>query len=582
MKQSFRIHRRQAVLHVESQISTSVRDLLQSKPFAEMLGRYYAELGLKHSARLKPFGAAGLPRALDLIRVLATIPLEKVVEVLPDASHLIEPDNRRALHEFVEGFYDYWRDFDRFMVLHSEPGPSSLDQRPYRSFNATLENLDDTVRALYRDVCENITGAHPRVYRQVTAGCDVGLIAVPRRENVPSRYAGLLGDVPFIRQVMINPPLILDPPSNTRTGQFERVATDPLEGLEINPDEWLCFPARVGSLTIFAYFHEMFIDLGCSLANLFELADDADIAAGPDAIYLFGADKVHMSAFGALPTVFHDAGELLVAAVPGEERFGYFGYLKKMILTLHNIVMIKRGRLPFHGAMVRLSFKSGKCATMLLIGDTATGKSETLEALRQLSSEYLDEMRIIADDMGSLEISPAGRLKGYGTEIGAFVRLDDLGQDYAFKQMDRSIFMSPQKVNSRVVVPVTTLEDVLKGYEVNFLLYANNYEQIDADHPILEAFADAESALNVFRAGAAMSKGTTTATGLVHSYFANIFGAPQYREQHEPLARATFEAAIASGVQVAQLRTRLGVSGFESSGPLEAAKALLEAVGGQN
>jgi len=578
MKQSFKVHRRQAVLHIESQISTSVRDLLQSKPFAEIFSRYYSDLTAKQSAKLKPFEGAGLPRALDLIRVLATIPLEKAVEVLPDTAHLIEPDNRRALHEFVEGFYDYWRDFDRFMVLHSEPGPSSLDQRPYRAFNATLENLDDIVRALYRDVCENITGAHPRVYRQVTAGCDVGLIAVPRRDCVPSRYAGLLGEVPFIRQVMINPPLILDPPSNTRTGQFERIAKDPLADLKLNPDEWLCFPAKVGSLTIFAYFHEMFIDLGCSLANLFELADDEAIAAGPDAVYLFGVDSGHMSAFGELPTVFYDDGGPLVAAVPGEDRFGYFGYLKKMILTLHNIVMIKRGRMPFHGAMVRLSFKTGKCATVVLLGDTATGKSETLEALRQLSSEYLDEMRIIADDMGSLEITAEGRLKGYGTEIGAFVRLDDLSQDYAFKQMDRSIFMSPQKVNSRVVVPVTTLEDLLKGYEVDFLLYANNYEQIDSDHPILETFADAESALKIFRAGAAMSKGTTSSTGLVHSYFANIFGAPQYREQHEPIAQATFAAAIASGVRVAQMRTRLGISGSEAVGPLEAAKALLEAV----
>ena len=47
-------------------------------------------------------------------------------------------------------------------------------------------------------------------------------------------------------------------------------------------------------------------------------------------------------------------------------------------------------------------------------------------------------MRIIADDMGSLEISPEGRLKGYGTEIGACAPDDP--PDYAFKQMDRSIF----------------------------------------------------------------------------------------------------------------------------------------------
>ena len=43
-------------------------------------------------------------------------------------------------------------------------------------------------------------------------------------------------------------------------------------------------------------------------------------------------------------------------------------------------------------------------------------------------------------------------------------------------------------------------------------------------------------ALKVFRDGTSMSKGTTTSTGLVHTYFANIFGPPQYRELHEQLA----------------------------------------------
>ncbi len=52
---------------------------------------------------------------------------------------------------------------------------------------------------------------------------------------------------------------------------------------------------------------------------------------------------------------------------------------------------------------------------------------------------------------------------GYGTEIGAFVRLDDLQQGYAIGQIDRAIIMSPQKVNARVVLPVTTLHEVQRG-----------------------------------------------------------------------------------------------------------------------
>ena len=93
---------------------------------------------------------------------------------------------------------------------------------------------------------------------------------------------------------------------------------------------------------------------------------------------------------------------------------------------------------------------------MLLIGDTATGKSETLEALRVAGEGRIREVRIIADDMGSLEVGAGGELLGFGTEIGAFVRLDDLQQGYAFGQLDRSIIMSPNRVNARVVLPVTS------------------------------------------------------------------------------------------------------------------------------
>ncbi len=38
-----------------------------------------------------------------------------------------------------------------------------------------------------------------------------------------------------------------------------------------------------------------------------------------------------------------------------------------------------------------------------------------------------------------------------------------------------------------------------------------------------------------------MSKGTTTSSGLVHSYFANIFGPPEYKELHEKIARKVFQ-----------------------------------------
>jgi len=167
---------------------------------------------------------------------------------------------------------------------------------------------------------------------------------------------------------------------------------------------------------------------------------------------------------------------------------------------------------------------------------------------------------------------------GYGTEIGAFVRLDDLQQGYAFGQIDRAIIMSPQKMNARAVLPVTTLANVLRGYPIDFLLYANNYEEVDENHPIIERFRSKDKAIRVFREGMTMAKGTTTSSGIVHTYFANIFGPPQYRDLHEHLTSKYFQAAFDSGIFVGQIRTRLGISGWETKGPEEGARALFNLI----
>jgi len=593
---------RQAVMYAEGPVCASTQELVESAAFARVLGLYVDrleahnpsaldDLGLSDPGWTAPSGAGGSAaglsgadprreRLLDLLRLLTNNPLERVSVTACAPGGLMA--RRDRLHEFVEGLYDFWRRWDRFLVVRAETPPAPGDERPLRGFTETVESLARLVRAVYRDVAENITGGRPRVLRQVAAGAEVGVFAAPLKWPAPARYRELLAGIPFVRDLLMYPPLLFDPPMNTRTGQFTEVPENPLDGLTLEREHWLCYPALVGRLVVFVYFERRFMSLGLSLANLFEVASDEEIAAGPDAVYLYGVPPASLARFGELPTVFHDdsAARLLVAAVPLEDRFGYFGYLKKMVLTLHNVAAMDRGVMPFHGAYTRLVLADGSAAGVLLIGDTATGKSETLEALRVAGEERIREVRVIADDMGTLEVGAGGELRGYGTEIGAFVRLDDLQQGCAFGQLDRSIIMSSNRVNARVVLPVATLDDVLRGYPVDYLLYANNHEPVDGDHPVIERLAGEAAALAVFRDGAAMSKGTTTSTGLTNSYFANPFGPAQRREQHEQLATATFAAAFATGVYVGQLRTQLGLPGHESSGPRAAAEALLDQIAG--
>jgi hypothetical protein len=182
---------------------------------------------------------------------------------------------------------------------------------------------------------------------------------------------------------------------------------------------------------------------------------------------------------------------------------------------------------------------------------------------------------ILIDDMGSLHFDESGKLNAVGTEIGAFVRLDDLQPGYAYSTMDRSIFMNPNIVNARVIVPQMTYEEISKSSRVDFVFYINNYETINESVPVIELFDNLDTAYAVFSEGKRMAKGTTGEVGITTTYFANPFGAVQKKNEHEKIAKQTFEKMAEGGVRIGMIRTQLGIQGFEQDGPFEAAKALV-------
>ncbi len=563
---------KQVIIQTEASVCLTHEAIVQSELFREVIKRFLTQLRKQQSVFLQIFPKNLTPEEQNtqlslLLKELAHVPKEKLSP--PFQPFLNDP---YLLHQLVEALYTYWRSYERFLVCYTSR--MIISNKEERTFTECVEHINHHVRKVYRDICEHITGKKLQIYRQIPAGCQVGLI-VAKHHDFPMHAAyEQLHDVPIIDKILIEPPLIIDPPTNTRTGQFTRVSQNPMNTIQLSPEEWLCYPAKVGNLIIHTYFHNSFIGLGTSLANLFDIVEEDELTKKPDAIFIYGATEEALAPFKEKTILYEDKeNNVLIGVVPRGRQYAYFGYLKKMILTLHNVMMMKQGRLPIHGAMIKIVLKSGKTAHVVLVGDTGTGKSESLEAFRLLADAYISDMTIIFDDMGSLALEN-GRIKAYGTETGAFVRLDDLQVGYAFENIDRSIIMSPQKVNARVVLPITTLKEVLHGYPVDFFLYANNYEQVSDEQPLLEVVPTIEQALHIFGQGARMSKGTTSETGLVKSYFANIFGPVQYKELHDPLAVQYFEALFRQKTVVGQLRTRLGISGFEQEGPKEAAKAL--------
>ena len=581
-KNSLKIVGKKAVLYIRGRMCETAEELLQSNKFRIVLEHCLRQLEKNNSPLLGFFrenevSDEGVKNLIRTLVLLEKYEIQLIPHIFPQSADFIS--NRRLLSDFIEYLYDFWRHFDRFIVNDSEG--DRLDKRPYRTFHETIEQLTHLIRTVYRRIQENITGSRPAVYRQIPAGAEMSVISLPKNIAYRGEIYKSLNKIPVIRQMLIYPPLVIQQPMNKRTGHFKKISKNPLNLFEPDYDEYLCYPARVGKLIILVFFHVNFFELGFSMCNLFEIASDQDLERQPDGIFVYGVPGDALDGLSDYSTVFHEDRDngIYVGAVPDREEFGYFGYLKKMVLTLHNSIIMKSGNLPFHGAMVKILLQGNKEATVLMIGDTGAGKSETLEAFRVLGQKYIRQLTIIADDMGSVELDDSGEPVGYGTEIGAFLRLDDLQPGYAFGHLDRSIIMNPNQVNARIIIPVTSFDTVIKGHKIDYVLYANNYEEINGSNHVIERFETAAEALAVFRSGAVMSKGTTTTSGLVNSYFANIFGPPEYKEVHEEIAGRFFKSFFRKGVFVGQIRTRLGIPGFESSGPKAAAEELLKLIG---
>lgn len=578
---SYHLYTDKFILRVRGRICSNEEELLTSEPFLKFFDQFLGDLQRKQSKLLgifpeKHMTASGKSTLLETLYYLNTLPGEKVMKLV-EGSDVFFRDTM-LFNEFVEQVYNTWRRLHRLVIADSVF--DRLDKKPYRTFNDTVESLMHLVRSTYRNIQENITGKHPKIYRQVSAGAEVGAIALPTEIRYPKGVYEALNDIFVIRQVLIYPPMIFNTPNNKRKGMFARIDQNPLKDLHLNPKEWLGYPAKVGPLLMMIYFPLTFFELGFSLSNLFELATEEDLERKPDAVYVYGAPAEHPLHVDGNETIFFEDTEndMMVASVPYRDEYAYFGYLKKMILTLHNIQRMKQGYLPFHGAMLQITMRNKQPFSVVILGDSGAGKSESIEALRLMASDEIEDMVIIADDMGSIGHDDQGQLVGYGTEMGAFVRLDDLQSGYALGQIDRTIIMNPEKVNARVVMPVTRYEYIMEGTPIDCLFYANNYEVVDGSTPVIGRFESAEDALDVFRKGAVMSKGTTATKGLVSNYFANIFGPPQYRELHDNLAETYFEEFFKHDIFVGQLRTQLGIHGMEMEGPKQSAAALLDMI----
>lgn len=578
MRKEFSISNDKVLINFTAKYCSTFEELVESEGFRRVIENYLNKSKNKFTLSWR-YLKNGLKTedihevSSDLVKIFkyfTVMNVEELIEAKPNYADLFsDKDDFIAL---VEDLYLFWRRLERYTIIHSNKLQDGLSAVSFTQANSSLSNL---ILKLYRKIEKNVLGYKPNVFRQIPVGGNASVIINKVLWPLPKGYEAL-EDIEFIDSILLETPFITYPKKNTRSGMFSEVNYNPLLHISLNRDHWFCYPAKVGELIAFIYFHRDFMQHGITLCNLFEMARLEEYRGKkPDLVYVFGARDND----GDKKTVFYDDKEndIMIGYINHSEEIDYFGYMKKMTLTLHNLVMIKRGYLPIHGAMVNIVLKDGKTANVVIMGDSGAGKSESLEAFRALSEDYISNMTIIFDDMGTFkEID--GKIYGYGTEIGAFVRLDDLDQGYAFKEIDRSIFMNPDKINARLVMPVAPYKEIVKGYEVDLFLYANNYTEVKEGEKSIEYFKTSKDAIEVFKAGARMAKGTTSEKGLVESYFANPFGPAQKQEETNVLIERYFNAMFNGTVKVGQIKTCLALEGQEKEGPRNAAIELFDII----
>lgn len=543
MKEKFYLTDDIAILNFDMGVPQTKSGLLKSREFKGFAIEYMKHLDrADHDLYMWAKAGKSLEEAVDDLCALARMILVFNLDEI-DNPYLEQKEN---MLEIVEQMFDYWKNHQRYSVTTNR-----LSNIESTAFVDEDSDFDSLIRDTFRTLEQALVGTKTRVFRQQPSGTNGAMACynIPRT-HLSERYA-FLDELMFIDSIMMRTPMILHPKSNKREGMFVQVEKNPAYTFDGDISEYFCYPAKVGSLMIFVCFHRNYMANGISLANLFEIATPEETAGKPDGIVIFGnPDGREECSF------YHDRDEeVWVGSVSSGRKVEYFGYMKKMVLTIHNVIMMERGWLPIHGAFIDVTLKDGRRKGICLMGDSGAGKSEAIEAMKALGKDRIKKMEVVFDDMGTFHIED-GAVYAQGTETGAFVRLDDLDPGAPYRDMNRSIFFNPDQLNSRVITPAAPYSTVVRNHEIDFFAYANNYE----DETGIREIRDKEEAKGIFIRGTRMAKGTTQEKGLSETFFANPFGPMQMQDKCGDIIDAVFDGIDGRRTFIGEVYTHLGIN----------------------
>ena len=497
------------ILEIRDGCSTP-EQLLKSRAFSRYLSIYKKEFIEELGAREGRQRSEAQHRAA----MFKDLSAREVVAILegPRPTSEAELERARAVVRFLDGAFHHYRanGYKRLVRLQNdvvstgEETPDTVKDK----VTAKARSLADLILETRRDLLAKVDLEHG-VRRtpgldpspNVTAGEISGHYL-----NLPGDYVEL-SHVPLTIAADILTGVDYSTPSNKRAEPFYELDHNPFDSARFDPDDWVSVPLQVGSSLIVAYLHKSrgTIEMEPGLLNLFPFARIEEIKAGrrPDGIFIFGDPNANPRDLG----YWWDAtNAVLVGMVPNRDELKYFGYCKKPILTLHNVLAIRNGEIPLHCG----------CTRYLVRFDA--------------EEPYITEMRVKADDMGRVVLSRGkdglARPIFYGTETGAFACLDGFSEQAKIQMLGREVGYNKETgSNARQIVPVTDEGEVFRGDVLDVLLYMNNFTLIPQGASTIDSSISVEQAIEHFRLGERVAAGSTsTHRGAKESsYWANPF-----------------------------------------------------------
>ena len=423
-------------------------------------------------------------------------------------------EHKRSLVKFIDGCFHHYRGkgYSRLVRLQNDVVATG-DETPLTVKNKVTrkaQNLSDLVLETRRALLDQVQldeGVRRTPGLDASPNVTAGEIS-GHYLNLPADYLPL-SHVPLTIAADIQTGVDYSTPSNKRALPFYELDHNPFQIDNFNEKEWVSVPLQVGAWLIVTYIHKSrgCIEMEPGLLNLFPFANVQDIAAyqRPDGIFFFGDPNAKDEDLGYY---WDQENHLLVGMVPNRDNLKYFGYAKKPILTLHNVLAIKSGEIPLHCG----------CTRYLVRFDAQSDKP------------YITEMFIKADDMGRvrLEKNENNRLVPvfYGTETGAFACLDGFSEQAKMQMAGREVgYNKDTGTNARQIVPVTDRNEVMTGHPLDVLLYMNNFTALTEDDCTIQIDIPVQEAIAHFRLGERVAAGSTqTHRGEKESsYWANPF-----------------------------------------------------------